>query len=158
MTEAQPVCPALPAKRRRTARLPGLLVLVLLCALGGPGEGAPEPSAPGAVDMAAQIRRFGVDEDALRYFTDTPSYSSLPDWLRSTTASLASARRFASAEVDADAVERLTRATRVTTLGLTSRNADGSVGAAPEISLLRTFLLPAALADGSRRRKNEPRQ
>ncbi|MEO6116194.1 MAG: hypothetical protein ABIP33_07400, partial [Pseudolysinimonas sp.] len=38
-----------------------------------------------------------VDADRVRYYTETPSYSTLPDWLRDTIEREATSRRFAAA-------------------------------------------------------------
>lgn len=86
------------------------------------------------------------DEDELRYYTETPSYSTLPNWIRATVEREAAARRFASAAVDAAQVERLSRSATLTTLNLVTRGADGTVADARRVGPLQTFVLPFALA------------
>lgn len=87
-----------------------------------------------------------TDSDQLRYFTETPSYSPLPQWLRSTLERQAAARRFEAAQVDSSLVERLSRSTTVATLALLSRAADGTITEARRVNEIQTFAIPFALA------------
>ena len=86
-----------------------------------------------------------TDEDELRYYTETPSYSTLPDWIRTTVEREAAARRFASAAVDEALVERLSRNATLTTLNLVTRAADGTVADPRQVGPLQTFVMPFAL-------------
>jgi ABC-2 type transport system permease protein len=87
-----------------------------------------------------------TDDDQLRYFTETPSYGTLPQWLRSTVEREATAHRFGLAAVDPALVDRLSRSTSVATLGLLSRSPDGTIVEAQRVSEIQTFLVPFALA------------
>lgn len=86
-----------------------------------------------------------VDDDELRYFTETPSYGTLRDWLRTTIEREVTQRRFSSAAIDAAVVDRLSRGTDVATLGLISRAADGTVAEARRTSEVETVVIPFAL-------------
>lgn len=82
---------------------------------------------------------------AIEYYTETPSYQALPDWLETTLSREITLRRFAQASVDAGLVAKLTRAARLTTLGLAERTASGAVRQAKKIDELQTFVLPFGL-------------
>jgi ABC-2 type transport system permease protein len=86
-----------------------------------------------------------TDADQLRYYTETPSYTPLPDWIRQTVEREAIARRLAAASVDAAVVGRLTRRASITTLGLVTRGVDGAVVDARRVNPLETFVLPFAM-------------
>jgi len=80
--------------------------------------------------------------DQVHYYTETPSYDSLPDWLGSTLQREITARRFSAASVDPSLVSQLTRPARVTTMSLVERQTDGTVSEARRENPLVTFVLP----------------
>jgi ABC-type Na+ efflux pump permease subunit len=80
--------------------------------------------------------------DQIDYYTETPSYDALPDFLNATLQKEITARRFAAASVDRSLVSQLTRTARVTTLGLVERKADGTVSEAKKVNMVATFILP----------------
>jgi ABC-2 type transport system permease protein len=86
-----------------------------------------------------------TDPDQIRYYTETPSYTALPDWLHSTLEHEITARRFQTSTIDPAAVDRLTRPATVTTLGLFERRADGTVVEGRRINQIQTILLPFAM-------------
>ena len=94
---------------------------------------------------ASLVDPSATGEDTLRYYTETPSYTSLPDWLRRTVEREVTTRRFTAAAVDPDLVQRLTRGTALTTLGLVTRGADGQVQDARRVNPIQTFGLPFAM-------------
>jgi len=109
-------------------------------------------------DLSARVRKkelFGfveipasvldvtqTDPDQIDYFTETPSYDSLPSWLNQVLQKEITGRRFATASVDRNLVAQLTRPARVTTLGLVERKADGTVSQAKRVNEIATFALP----------------
>lgn len=95
---------------------------------------------------ATMIATERTERDEVRYYTETPSYTALPGWLRTTIEREAAIRRFAAAAVDTALVERLSRSTSMTTLGLLSRGADGAIVEAQQVGALQTFAVPFALA------------
>jgi len=95
---------------------------------------------------ASLIDPSRTDADQIRYYTETPSYSALPQWLRTTVEREATIRRFDAAAVDAAVVERLSRSTEMATLGLLSRAANGAIVEAQRVSALETFFMPFGLA------------
>jgi ABC-2 type transport system permease protein len=97
-----------------------------------------------------EIPQAVLDPDApkdtsIDYYTETPSYNSLPDWIETTLNSEIAKRRFIRASIDPDLAERLTRTTRLSTLGLVDRNPDGTVQPAKKVNQLQTFALPFGL-------------
>jgi ABC-2 type transport system permease protein len=100
------------------------------------------------VEIPAGVLAASASDDAaeqLDYYTETPSYSALPDWIRETVGPAVTSRRLKTASVDPDLVKALTRPTRVTTLGLVQRNADGSISEAKKTDALQTFVVPFAM-------------
>ncbi|HTR77001.1 MAG TPA: ABC transporter permease [Gemmatimonadaceae bacterium] len=110
------------------------------------------------IDLSAQVKSkalFGfiiippniLDLDsttstAITYYTNTPSYDALPDWIEESLNHEIATRRFAKASVDPALVAKLTRRADVSTLGLVERNPDGSVREAKEVDKFATFLVP----------------
>ena len=98
------------------------------------------------VEIPADILDISVTKSQpIGYYTETPSYQSLPDWLEATLDKEVAARRFARASVDPAMVSKLTRNTTVSKMGLVERNADGSVRQAKETNEVVTFVLPFGL-------------
>jgi ABC-2 type transport system permease protein len=86
-----------------------------------------------------------TDADQISYYTETPSYTALPQWLDATLEHEITAKRFQSSSIDPGAVSRLTRPTNLSTLGLFEQRADGTIVEARKVNQLQTFLLPFAL-------------
>lgn len=89
-----------------------------------------------------------VDPDAreeIRYYSDSPSYTALPQWLRAAVSATVVAERFRAAALDAALVERLTRPSPVSNLGLFERDASGQVKAAKEVDQREAAGVPAAM-------------
>lgn len=86
-----------------------------------------------------------ADVDQVQYYTETPSYGALPQWLGTTIEREAVAHRFAAEAIDPALVTRLSRSTTVTTLGLLSRAPDGAIVEARRVSPWETFILPFGL-------------
>lgn len=100
----------------------------------------------GFVEIPAALLDAGRPAtDAIDYFTETPSYTALPDWIRETLEREAIARRFAAASMDVEAVAPLSRRATVTTSALVERRPDGSVSEAKRTSSIQTFVAPFAL-------------
>jgi ABC-2 type transport system permease protein len=86
-----------------------------------------------------------TDADQINYYTETPSYDTLPTWLGKVIDREVTARRFSTASVDPSLVAKLTRDTKVNSLGLVDRKADGTVSEAKEANPIQTFVMPFAL-------------
>jgi ABC-2 type transport system permease protein len=81
----------------------------------------------------------------IQYYTETPSYDRLPDWLESTLNEEITRRRFNTAGVDQALVKKLSARADVQTMGLVTKKADGSVEKAKESDPLTTFVAPFAV-------------
>ncbi len=82
---------------------------------------------------------------AIAYYTETPSYDRLPDWLSQTLNEEITKRRFSTAGVDQALVKKLSTRAKVNTLGLLARKTDGSVKQAEEVDAIATFVAPFAV-------------
>lgn len=116
------------------------------------------PIADAKADLSARVRKKelfafveipasvldvnGTQPDQIDYYTETPSYDALPDWLNQVLQKEITSRRFATASVDRNLVTQLTRPARVTTLGLVERKSDGTVSEAKRANPIATFALP----------------
>jgi ABC-2 type transport system permease protein len=98
------------------------------------------------IPTAVLDTKSAAKEDVVPYYTETPSYNSLPDWLEVTIGKEVTARRVTTvAPIETSLVTQLTRRANVTTLGLVERKADGTMSEAKEANPLQTFIVPFAL-------------
>jgi ABC-2 type transport system permease protein len=81
----------------------------------------------------------------IRYHSNHPSYTALPEWLRATVNGVVFNERFKRASVDRALVARLTRQAPVEKLGLLTRDRGGRVQEAQEVDTARAFGVPAAV-------------
>jgi ABC-2 type transport system permease protein len=86
-----------------------------------------------------------TDPAPIAYYTETASYQALPDWLQTVLSQEISARRFTQAAVDPKLVAKLTKTTRISTLGLMERGAGGEVIKARKVDGIETFAVPFGL-------------
>jgi len=98
------------------------------------------------VDIPANVMDPGGTEPGqVNYYTQSPSYTPLPQWLGTTLERAITARRFEALAIDPAKAASLTRPTRIATLDLFERRPDGTVVAARRVSQVQTVLLPLAL-------------
>ncbi len=81
----------------------------------------------------------------IRYYSNHPSYRTLPGWIANTINREIVNRRFRTAAVDRALVTRLTRRVDVAELGLFERDTSGAVKAAAPIDKIRTLAIPVAM-------------
>ena len=96
------------------------------------------------VEIPANI----ADPDAnagIRYYSDSPSYSALPDWLMTMVNQAVFAERFRAASVDPAVVARLTKPATVSNLGLFERDPSGGFRAGEEVDPFRAVGVPAVM-------------
>lgn len=89
-----------------------------------------------------------LDPDAdvsIRYYSNSPSNTTLPDWLRATANRVVLNERFRAAALDRALVTRLTRSARLENLGLFERDERGGTKAARKIDPVATFGVPAVM-------------
>jgi ABC-2 type transport system permease protein len=77
------------------------------------------------------------------YYSDTPSYTALPQWVRATTARIVEVMRFRNAGVDPVLVAKLTKQIPIEQLGLVSRDSSGRVEA-KQVDRIRASMVPFA--------------
>ena len=82
------------------------------------------------------------DEAAVRYYTETPSYEPLPDWLRDVLNREIARQRFVASGVDPALVTRLNARVPLASYGLVSRQIDGAIVEARKTDVLTTFVMP----------------
>lgn len=100
----------------------------------------------GFIEIPADVVDPNVEKpSAIQYYTETPSYDRLPDWLQVTLNEEITRRRFDSAGVDQALVKKLSTRAAVQTMGLVGKNADGSVEQAKEVDPITTFVAPFAV-------------
>lgn len=100
----------------------------------------------GFVEIPAAVVDPSVEKvPAIQYYTETPSYDRLPDWLQQTLNDEITRRRFNTAGVDQALVKKLSARADVQTMGLVTKKADGSVEKAKETDPLTTFVAPFAV-------------
>lgn len=100
----------------------------------------------GFVEIPADVVDPNVEKvPAIQYYTETPSYDRLPDWLQQTLNEEITRRRFDWAGVDEALVKKLSTRANVQTMGLVGKKADGSVAEAKEVDPIATFVAPFAV-------------
>ncbi len=123
-----------------------------------PGGGTPDDVK---VDLSARVRKRDLfafvdipatvlsagrsTAEQVDYYTQTPSYRTLIDWLGRVLGDEITSRRLQVASVDRALVTALMRPTRVTTLGLVDRQPDGTVSEARRENPIATFAVPFGL-------------
>ena len=93
----------------------------------------------GIVEASGDATR---DAAAVSYYTGTPSYEPLPDWLRDVVNREIARQRFVKSGVDPDLVTRLNARVAVSSYGLVERQLDGKVAEARKTDAIATFVMP----------------
>ena len=83
--------------------------------------------------------------DEVRYYSNSPSYQALPQWLRTTIGAVVVSQRFRAAAVDPSVVERLIRPTAVNALGLLERDESGKVKPPEKVDQRMAAGVPAGM-------------
>lgn len=79
---------------------------------------------------------------SIRYYSNTPTYSDLPDWLTGIINQHAREARFAAADLDVDAIQEASTPVAFANLGLVSVDESGEIIAAQRTNRLANFLVP----------------
>lgn len=96
------------------------------------------------VEIPADVLDPG-GEARIQYYSDHPSYSALPTWLRATANGVIINERFRREGVDRGLVTRLIKQAPVDSRGLFERDASGRVTPAEKVDDARAFLVPTAV-------------
>lgn len=81
----------------------------------------------------------------IRYYSDHPSYSALPQWLRAAVNAVVLNERFRQASVDRALVVKLTKQAPIEELGLVERAHNGELKQAQEVDTARAYGIPVAV-------------
>jgi ABC-2 type transport system permease protein len=96
------------------------------------------------VEIPADVLDPAASTD-IRYYSDHPSYTALPDWIRAAVNGSVLNERFRRASIDRLLVARLTHQAPMTKLGLVTRDAAGRVKSAEAVDAARAFGVPFAV-------------
>jgi ABC-2 type transport system permease protein len=94
------------------------------------------------VELPAGLLEPG-SEERLQYFSQSPTYQALPEWLGETVSRLTTDQRITMTGSDPDAIRQLLVPVRVDRKGLVMRDARGEVAEAQRVDALRALALPA---------------
>ena len=78
----------------------------------------------------------------LAYHTETPTFEALPRWFRKTINQAVLSRRFENAQVDKELVQKLSQSIPLTSLGLVTLSADGTLQEAEKDNKFVTTVIP----------------
>jgi ABC-2 type transport system permease protein len=87
----------------------------------------------------------GGEDDKLHYFSDSPTFNRLPEWLQRTVEDTVEAGRFEQAGVDRKAINRLTSHNNLERFSLAEVDADGNLVEPKEENTIAAFLIPVGL-------------
>jgi ABC-2 type transport system permease protein len=87
----------------------------------------------------------GGDDDYIDYFSDSPTFSRLPDWLSRTTRDLVEERRFEEAGYDRREINLLTSHNRLERYNLAEVDDEGNLIEPKEENEIAAFLIPFGL-------------
>ena len=83
-----------------------------------------------------------IEESQFRYFSASPLYTDLPEWLERVVQSKVQSSRIQKAGMDSKTVERLTARVPMQRLGLATRDATGNVKEAEEDTEIKNTVVP----------------
>jgi len=86
---------------------------------------------------------FSAESPSIRYYTNTPTYRELPNWLRQVIDEELRRERFAAAEIDQAEIQRLMRSSEVERMELAEKADDGAITTRAERSDVLTTLIPS---------------
>lgn len=94
------------------------------------------------VEIPAGIIDAAGTGEAVRYYTETPSYDPLPNWMREVLNREIARQRFTKSGIDPSLVTKLNARVPLSSYGLVSRQVDGTAGEARETDAIATFVMP----------------
>ena len=97
------------------------------------------------VEIPEAIFDANATPEPVGYYTETPSYETLPGWLGRTLTDRIVERRFSRAAIDPALAARLGRGIEVSRLGLVERGPDGRAIEAKKANPVVTFAVPFGL-------------
>lgn len=101
------------------------------------------------IEIPANILQTNAPPEAVRYYSDEPTYRNLPRWLEATLSAEVRDLRFAAANIDAAArhkFRQLDISVKISPMGLVERDSEsGKIAAAQKVDKVRAFIVPIAL-------------
>ncbi|MGI9241793.1 MAG: ABC transporter permease, partial [Verrucomicrobiales bacterium] len=91
--------------------------------------------------IAADV--FTAEMPTIRYYTNTPTYRELPNWLRDVIDEELRNERFAAADLDQAEIKRLMRRSQVERMELAEMGEDGAITSKAERSDVLTTMIPS---------------
>lgn len=88
---------------------------------------------------------LGGENDFLKYYSNSPTFSRLPDWLSSTVRDLVEERRFTDAGYDQKEIGLLTSHNKLERFNLAELDDDGNLVEPEEENQIAAFLIPVGL-------------
>jgi ABC-2 type transport system permease protein len=97
------------------------------------------------VEIPAAALQDGARKTAIHYYSNSPSYSGLPNWLDAVINQSITAHKLSAAGVSVMLLKTLNEKTPFESLGLPRRRADGTVGEAEKVDRIKTMAIPIVL-------------
>ncbi len=101
------------------------------------------------IEIPANILQTNAPPEAVRYYSDEPTYRNLPRWLEATLSAEVRDLRFAAANIDAAArqkFQQLDVSVKISAMELVERDSEsGKIADAQKVDKVRAFIVPIAL-------------
>ncbi len=101
------------------------------------------------IEIPANILQTNAPPEAVRYYSDEPTYRNLPRWLEATLSAEVRDLRFAAANIDAAArqkFQQLDVPVKISAMELVERDSEsGKIADAQKVDKVRAFIVPIAL-------------
>jgi ABC-2 type transport system permease protein len=97
------------------------------------------------VEIPAEAIKEGGRKAPIRYYSSSPTYNALPNWLDAVINQSINAHKLQTAGVDLMLLKTLNEKTPFESLGLLRQGADGKAAAAERVDRIRTMAIPVVL-------------
>ncbi len=101
------------------------------------------------IEIPANILQTNAPPEAVRYYSDEPTYRNLPRWLEATLSPEVRDLRFAAANIDAAARQKFRQLdvpVKISAMELVERDSEsGKIADAQKVDKVRAFIVPIAL-------------
>lgn len=97
------------------------------------------------VEIPAEAVKEGGRKAPIRYYSNAPTYNTLPSWLDLVINQSINAHKLSTAGVDLMLLKTLNEKTPLESLGLLRQTADGKAAAAEKVDRIRTMAIPLVL-------------
>lgn len=97
------------------------------------------------VEIPAEAVKDGGRKAPIRYYSSSPTYNALPNWLDAVINQSINAHKLQTAGVDLMLLKTLNEKSPLESLGLLRRSADGRAAAAERVDRIKTIAIPLVL-------------